>query len=443
MIPERPHYHFSPPTGWLNDPNGLIYFDGEYHMFYQWCANVKVDSLYMEWGHAVSKDLVHWEHLPVALTFDELGSIWSGSAADDSANTSGLFKNGGGLVAIFTHHNKDNAERQSIAASSDRGRSWTKYAKNPVLGTDADRSFRDPKVFWHAQTRRWIMVVGVQHRLYASPNLREWSLLGELPFKSECPDLFPVPFEHGGESKWLLSLGGRHYVLGAFDGNAFKPETEAIPVDEGMDFYATQSWENVPSGRRIWVGWINNWKYASKLPDFGAQGFMSVPRMMELRELPGVGPRLVQKPVAEMALRRTKALCPSAAELPGIRLKAFELEAVIRPTTGERCGFKVRTSPDGSQETVIGYDAAEGIIFIDRDRSGHELLKGRMSSKVPLRDGQVKLRAFVDTLSVELFINDGEAAMSAHIMPDSASQGLGWFSENGDSAPEAVAIWPL
>ncbi|MCW8132049.1 MAG: glycoside hydrolase family 32 protein [Planctomycetota bacterium] len=443
MTPERPHYHFTPPTGWLNDPNGLIYDDGEYHLFYQWCKDVQADNLFMEWGHAVSADLVQWEHLPVALTYDELGAIWSGSAVKDAANACGLFANGGGLVAVFTHHNKDKAERQSIATSADRGRTWTKFAGNPVLGTDADRSFRDPKVFWHEPIGRWIMVVGVQHRLYASTNLRAWTPLGELPFRSECPDLFPVPFEHGGGSKWLLSLGGRSYVLGNFDGQSFTPETPALPVDEGMDFYATQSWDNVPDGRRVWIGWINNWKYASKLPDFGAQGFMSLPRTLELREIPGAGTRMVQKPVAELAALRGAPLRPAPAELPGVRLKAYELEAELRPAAGDRCGFSVRASADGRQETRIGYDAATGTIFIDRERAGHELLKGRMSSPLPLRDGRVKLRAFVDTLSVELFFNDGEAALTAHLMPGADDLGLAWFSDSGGSSCSALTVWPL
>src|SRR4051812_20622754 len=143
----HPKYHFAPPTGWLNDPNGLLYHEGEYHLFYQWNPKIEMDGDNMHWAHAVSKDLVHWEHLPVALKPDALGSIFSGSAVADVRNTSGLFDKSGGLVSAFTHHTKANAERQSLAFSSDRGRTWTTYAKNPVLGSEEDRDFRDPKVF--------------------------------------------------------------------------------------------------------------------------------------------------------------------------------------------------------------------------------------------------------------------------------------------------------
>lgn len=441
---ERPHFHFSPTKGWLNDPNGLIFHQGEYHLFYQWCEMLKVDTNYMCWAHAVSKDLVHWEHLPVSLEPDELGAIWSGSAVNDANNTSGLFEKGGGLVAIFTHHSRADAERQSLAFSSDLGRTWTKYAKNPVLGSDADRDFRDPKVFWHEPSRRWVMVVGVRHRLYASENLRDWTHLSDTGFKSECPDLFPIPLEGRSGSKWLLSLGGREYVIGDFDGRTFHAESPALPVEAGLDFYATQSWECVPDGRRVWIGWVNNWKYSRAVPDFGALGFMSVPRTLELRDIPGSGLRLVQKPVAELSSLRSQVQRPTAGELArGLKAGAFEIEAELTPSAGDRCGFAVRTSENGSQQTLVGYDQASGTIFIDRDRSGLAVTNGTMSAPLPLRGGRVKLHAYVDTLSVEVFFNDGEAVLSAQIYPDAGSQGLRWFSENGKSGVEDVSLWPL
>jgi fructan beta-fructosidase len=267
----RPLYHFSPVSGWLNDPNGLIWHDGEYHMFYQWHPSVDVDVAGMCWHHAVSPDVVHWQHLDIALEPDSLGAIWSGSAAADTDNTSGLFQGAGGFVAVFTHHAPSNAERQSLAYSADRGRTWTRYPGNPVLGDDACRDFRDPKVFWHAPTQRWIMIVGVEHQLFASPNLRDWTLLGKPGFKSECPDLFPLAIEGTDEILWGLSLGGRQVVIGTFDGRTFTPQSERVEVDAAPDFYAAQSWENVPGGRRIWIGWLNNWQYAQKLPPFGAR----------------------------------------------------------------------------------------------------------------------------------------------------------------------------
>jgi fructan beta-fructosidase len=440
--PYRPHYHAAPQDGWMNDPNGLVYYAGEYHLFYQWCRAIGFEVNTMSWAHAVSSDLVHWKHLPLALEHDEKGAIFSGSAVIDSRNSSGLFGKDGGMVAIFTHHARNDAERQSIAYSSDRGRTWTKYAKNPVLGDDSKRDFRDPKVFWHEPTQRWIMIVGCAHQLFSSENLRDWKGLGPTKFSSECPDLFPVPIEGESGSKWLLSLGGREYCLGEFDGTAFKSESGPIEVDGGPDFYASQSWDGVANGRRIWIGWLNNWKYCRQVPEFGARGFMSVPRDLFLRRSADGALKLVQRPVPELAGLRGKETKLAAAALKnGQKLfssDAFELEAAI-PNPSGRCGFKVRSS--ASQETRIGYDAAAGCAFIDRERSGNPITAGRFQVPLKARNGKISLRIFVDSTSVEAFFNDGEAVISTLIYPDKET-GTEWFSENG-TAPEQAAWWPL
>jgi len=438
----RPLYHFSPPSGWLNDPNGLIWHDGEYHMFYQWHPSVAVDAAGMCWHHAVTPDLVHWKHLDVALEPDGLGAIWSGSAAADLANTSGLFSGAGGLVAVFTHHAPGSAERQSLAFSADRGRTWAKYADNPVLGDDTSRDFRDPKVFRHAPTQRWIMVVGVEHQLFASPNLRDWTFLSKTGFKSECPDLFPLPVEGENQVLWVLSLAGRQVVIGTFDGRTFSPQTDPIEVDAGPDFYASQSWENVPGGCRIWVGWLSNWKYARQVPDFGARGFMTVPRELSLRR---AGDRLlfVQRPIPQLQSLRldTQTIAPQEIR-PGRQLAsgdALEIVATIRPAAGDRCGIKVAVS--GSQETLIGYDA--GYAFVDRDRSGLPVTNGRFIAPLLLRDGTFDVRIFVDRSSVETFFNDGETVMSTLIHPVEPGRGVEWFSGNGRSSVQGMQVHRL
>ncbi len=426
----------------MNDPNGLVWHDREYHLFYQWYPTVEVDGGGMCWGHAVADDLVHWKHLDVALRPDPLGAIWSGSAVEDRADTSGLFAGTGGLVAAFTHRSASDAQRQGIAYSGDRGRTWTKYAGNPVLGDDASREFRDPKVFWHAPTRRWVMVVGVEHQLFASSNLRDWTLLGKTGFSSECPDLFPLPVEGEDQILWVLSLAGRQVVVGAFDGRTFTPQTGAIEIDGGPDFYAAQSWENVPGGRRIWIGWLNNWKYARQVPDFGARGFMSVPRELSLRRVAGRGLVLVQRPVPELqALRMDCEQIDSRDIRPGRQLAvgdALEIRATIRPGADDRCGFKVAVGD--SQETLVGYDAASGCTFVDRERSGMAVTRGRFEAAMPIRGETVEVQILVDQCSVEAFFNDGEAVISAEIYPTGRGRGVEWFSENGRSGVDEVRV---
>lgn len=441
----RPQYHFSPPTGWLNDPNGLIWQDGEYHMFYQWHPSTEFDGAGMCWHHAVSTDLVHWKHLEVALAPDGLGAIWSGSAVADVANTSGLFEGAGGLAAVFTHHAPSHAERQSIAYSTDRGRTWRKYAGNPVLGDDTCRDFRDPKVFWHGSTQRWVMVVGVEHQLFHSPNLKDWTPLGKTGFTSECPDLFPVMVEGENQVLWVLSLGGRQVVVGDFDGRVFVPQTGPIEVDGGMDFYASQSWENIPGGRRVWVGWLNNWKYARQVPEFGARGFMTIPRELSLRRAAGKGLVLVQRPVPALeALRRDAWTIDVRGLQSGQPLaagEALEIEATMRPGAGDCCGVKVAAA--GGEETLVGYDAAAGCAFVDRERSGLAVTAGRFWVPMAVRGETVDVRVFVDRCSVEAFFNDGEAVISCQIYPTKSGGAVEWFSGNGKSAVREMRVHRL
>lgn len=440
----RPQYHFSAPAGWMNDPNGLVWHDGEYHLFYQWHPRVEVDGNRMYWHHAVSEDLVHWRHLDVALEPDALGSIWSGSAVVDAANTSGLFAGSGGMVAVFTHHAPANsAERQSLATSDDRGRTWTKYAANPVLGDDTCRDFRDPKVFWHEPTRRWVMIVGVQQQLFASTNLRDWTRLGPTGFSSECPDLFGLSVEGTGETKWLLSLGGTDYVVGTFDGRAFQAESPALKVDAGPDFYAAQSWDNAPAGRRIWIGWLNHWRYAKQVPDFGARGILTIPRQLSLRRMADGQLRLVQRPVVELeSLRGPAGRIDSPP--PGKKLAhgdRLEILARFTPAAGDCCGLKVLASK--TQETLIGYDSREGCAFLDREQSGLPVTAGRFTAPLAPRDEAVEMRIYIDRCCVEVFLNNGEAVITSQVYPDAGSTAVEWFSDNGKSNLEAMTVYPL
>lgn len=310
----RPQYHFSPESGWMNDPNGLVFYDGEYHLFYQYYPDSTVWGP-MHWGHAVSTDLFSWTHLPVALYPDSLGYIFSGSAVSDIYNTSGF---GDGttppLIAVFTYHNselerKGNNEFQSqgIAWSNDRGRTWKKFQGNPVLPNPGIRDFRDPKVFRHDASGKWIMILAVHDRvhIYSSPDLKNWSFESEFGESAgshggvwECPDLFPLTVTGTSSSKWVMLVsinpGGPNggsvtqYFTGEFDGHKFIPDDIAAKwMDMGTDNYAGVTWSGIPEqdGRKILIGWMSNWNYATVVPSSLWRSAMTIPRELTLYEM--------------------------------------------------------------------------------------------------------------------------------------------------------------
>ena len=297
MEPFRPQYHFTPEKNWMNDPNGMVFYEGEYHLFYQY--NPAGDKWgHMSWGHAVSPDMVHWTHLPLALAEADNVMIFSGSAVVDWKNSSGFGKDGRPpLVAVYTgFRTTDRVQFQCIAYSNDKGRTWTKYSGNPVIDINS-MDFRDPKVQWHDATRRWIMTVSLsaEHkvRFYGSDNLKAWTLLSEFgPAGAtggvwECPDLFELPLPGTNDKRWVLVVNmnpgsvaggsGGQYFIGRFDGTQFVADRDSlIPprpgrsasesahwFDYGPDYYAAVSWSDVPAsdGRRLWLGWMSNWEY--------------------------------------------------------------------------------------------------------------------------------------------------------------------------------------
>src|SRR4051812_31331668 len=299
--PFRPQFHFTPQRNWMNDPNGLVFFDGEYHLFHQY--NPEGDTWgHMSWGHAVSPDLVRWEHLPVALKEEDGVMIFSGSAVVDRDNTSG-FGTGGKppLVAIYTGHGKGK-QTQNIAWSSDRGRTWTKFEGNPVIDINS-AEFRDPKVFWHAPTKKWVMVVSRPDQrkvlFFGSKDLKKWEQVGEFGPQGEvrgiweCPDLFELPIEGDpqNQTRWVLVVNinggtpaggsGCQYFVGTFDGKTFtnaNPKETVLWADYGADFYAAQSWSDLPRGRkRTWIAWMSNWQYANQEPTSPWRTAMTVP----------------------------------------------------------------------------------------------------------------------------------------------------------------------
>lgn len=470
--PFRPAYHFTPELNWMNDPNGMVYFDGEYHLCYQF--NPHGNSWgHMSWGHAVSRDLVHWDHLPIAL-HDEFGTmVFSGSAVADLDNTSGFGVNGQiPLVAIYTGHGQGR-QTQDIAFSLDRGRTWTKYANNPVLDI-GEAEFRDPKVFWSDASKQWVMVVSlaVQKRLqfYGSPNLKDWTLLSEFGPAGvkekpnwECPDLFELPIENEpGQSRWVLEAdmgsgsiaggSGGEYFTGVFDGTKFTADSlEGQWVDYGRDFYAPVSWSGIPQrdGRRLWIGWMNNWETCLN-PTYPWRSAMSIPRELTLRRIDGQL-RMCQHPVRELQSLRgeRQVMAPQTiadrSQPLDVRGQQLEIIAEFEPGTAKEFGLNVLVG-DG-QKTVIGYDTAKTTLFVDRRESGivdfHPAFAGRHAGPLALENGRIRLHLLVDRSSVEVFGNHGETVITELVFPDSASDRVEVFATGGDCRLVSCEIWPL
>lgn len=471
--PRRPRYHFSAPAGWLNDPNGLIYLDGEYHLFYQHHPATTVWGP-MHWGHAVSRDLLAWEDLPVALAPDEHGTIFSGSAVVDRANTAGF--GAGALVAIFTH-DQGGRQAQSLAHSADRGRTWTKYAGNPVLPPPPDTpDFRDPRVFWHdagGGAGHWVLLLAAGRSIwiYRSPDLKAWTKTDEVGGRGaaggvwECPDLVQLPVDGGPETRWALMVSvqqgapaggsGLQYFVGDFDGERFAPAEAADLVrwaDYGADFYAAQSWGEAPGGRRVWLAWMNNWAYARETPATTWRGAMTLPRELALARGPD-GLQLVQRPAAELEATRAplgaweaQLLQPGANPLAGLRGDALELIArfaVGGATTAARLGLRVRVG--AGEQTTVAYDVAGGVLTIDRGRSGWTGpgFARPQAHPLPPRDGVVELHLLVDSSSLELFADGGRVVFTNQIFPAPDSQGVELFAEGGPARLVSLEAYQL
>ncbi len=453
--PLRPRIHFSPPRNFMNDPNGLVYYQGEYHLFYQYNPHGTTWG-HMSWGHAVSRDLLRWEHLPLALAEADGVMIFSGSAVVDHANTSGLCRARGAdrscLVAIYTGHGHGR-QTQNLAVSQDRGRTWTKYAGNPVLDLGL-RDFRDPKVFWHGPTRRWVMVTVLADRhtvrLFGSPNLTSWTALSDFgPTGAtggvwECPDLIEVPVENDpGRTRWVLEVdlnpGGPHggsggqYFVGSFDGTRFVSEQSADQVrwvDFGKDFYAAISFADLPARDRgpIWMGWISNWQYANEEPTSTWRGAQSLPRRLSLRRTPD-GWRLVQQPTGGVSslmeadasrhqvLRDVLPLPPTA-----------DITFVVTPA--DQAGIGLRLSNAIGEQLLIAVSADRRELSVDRRQSRLGVVPAGYAERHtgPLRPlAQVPVRVIFDRSVVEVFANEGETVMTDRVYPTQPFTQIEWI----------------
>lgn len=478
----RPQFHFTPAENWMNDPNGLVYHDGEYHLFYQ--HNPFGNKWgHMSWGHAVSSDMVHWEHLPVALKEENNIMIYSGSAVVDHDNTSGFgTAENPPMVAIYTgHHTDQEREDQRIAYSTDKGRSWTKFKGNPVIDEEMT-DFRDPKVFWHDSSKKWVMVVAVplEHKvkLYGSKNLKDWNFLSEFGpagatgGKWECPDLFRLSVDGNDEkSKWVIQVdlnpggpfggSGAQYFIGSFDGTTFTQDSdtkgETRWVDYGKDFYAVQSYSNIPEddGRRIWIAWMNNWQYAQQIPTSPWRSAMTIPRSLTLQTY-NDGIHLTQMPVEELKQLRgehhhfeNESIEGTSDLLSKEGISGKQLEVVARFKLGDasKLGFKVAEAKGSGEETVVGFDTQKNQMYVDRSNSGatefNENFAGVHMAPLESLGGEITLHIFLDRSSIELFGNNGRAVITDRIFPSENSNGISLFSTGGSAQLLSLDIWQL
>ena len=480
--PWRPQFHFTPPKNFMNDPNGLVYYNGEYHLFYQYNPQ-GAEWGHMSWGHAVSADMLHWKNLPVAIP-EEPGKfmIYSGSAVVDWHNSSGLCKgadsrNPSCLIAIYTAAGT-NSQKQHLAFSNDRGRTWTNYSGNPIADLHHP-DFRDPKVFWYEPERKWVMVAVLADERKAvfldSRDLKSWVLRGSFEAAGnqkgqwECPDLFELPVGRNRENKkWVLVVNrnpgapaggtGVEYFVGRFDGAHFvneTPITQDLWADYGKDFYATNSFSDIPpkDGRRVWIGWMSNWQYANREPTTAWRGAQSLPRTLSLAQFPD-GTRLVQEPVVEAKeLRERKLLQVSnlsvsqaiqAMRTAKIRGDSLEIESEFASEDAQEMGFRLRKG--GAEETLLGFVPEKREVFIDRTRSGEVSFAPEFPGryKAALRqNSRVKLHVFVDRSSVEVFVNDGEVVLTDRIYPSPGSDGIELYSDGGHGKVLSLSIWKL
>ena len=412
----RPQFHFSPKKGWTNDPNGLVYYDGVYHLFFQHNPfGVKWGN--MTWGHAVSSDLVHWQQLDHAIHPDELGTIFSGSAAVDHENTGG-FKDGEHEPLIAMYTSAGDPFTQSIAYSTDSGRTWTKYANNPVIEHVVGKN-RDPKLVWHAPSRKWIVplyLTANEYGFFGSADLKKWELLSRYTLQgaSECPDLFPLAVDgKSNEKKWVFWGANGTYQVGSFDGERFSPETEPRKVEQGANGYAAQTWSDIPEedGRRIQISWMAGGKY----PDMPFNQQMSFPVELFLRSGPG-GPRLCRRPVKELEhLRADKKEWTNLAPGPEKQFTPDTdhdlLEILMEIEVPDDICI---TAPDGKPGSLLLNIRGTELRY-DPGMKTVEL----MEKKAPLApvNGVVTLHILVDRTSIEVFGNDGELSMSFCFLP--------------------------
>lgn len=441
--PLRGQFHFSPQRGWNNDPNGCVFYRGEYHLFFQhnpygWSWGN------MHWGHAVSKDLVHWQELGDRLLPDDMGPMFSGSAVVDWKNTSGLGKDGQPPLILF-YTAAGNPTTQCMAYSND-GRTFTKFSGNPIV-SEITGGNRDPKVIWHEPSQHWVMTLYVSWQnhhtihFFTSPNLRDWKLSsisrGDDPngrFLYECPDFFELPVDGvAARKKWVLLAADSAYAIGSFDGNQFFPDATRLRGHRGKGFYAAQSFSDVPDGRRIFIGW---WQTETKGMPFNQS--MTVPLELKLTQTDD-GPRMTFAPVKELEALRTKthgldvkSLKPGDRNpLDAISAELVEVRAEIEPGEAKEVVFNIR-------DIMVEYDVKKQELSV----AGHR-------APAPLRDGKLRLIIYCDRTGAEVFASDGLCYVPMPFNTKPENKRLYFETRGGTATVNALEVhelrsaWPV
>ena len=468
----RPVYHHTPAYGWMNDPNGMFYKDGVYHLYFQWNPYGSVWAN-MHWGHSTSTDLMHWNFEGCAIVPDAWGAIFSGSCVVDHNNTAGFGK--GAVVAFYTSAKATpwgDVQSQSMAYSLDNGKTFTKYEGNPIL-TSSEKDFRDPKVFWYAPGKHWVMILAVgQHmEIYSSVNLKEWKKESEFGAMQgahggvwECPDLVEIPVEGTREKKWVLicnlnpggPFGGSaaQYFVGSFDGKKFVNEspTQTKWMDWGKDNYATVTWNNAPDGRCIALGWMSNWQYANNVPTRQYRSANTLARDLTLyRE--GQELYLKSTPSSEVKKARGKKV-----SIPSFKVSekhemvnlfeekqgAYEVEIVIQNAGASKIAFSLLN--DKGEKVSMYYDLNRKQFVMDRSESGKvDFSKDFPAVTVaPVNvDKELTLRLFVDRSSIEAFGEDGKFVMTNLVFPSQPYVKMCFEADKNGYAVKSLNVYKL
>lgn len=462
----RPQFHFSPPKNWINDPNGPVYHNGEYHLFFQYNPFGN-EWGHMSWGHASSKDLIHWQNLQVAIPEEKNFMIFSGSAVSDINNTSGFAKNKEiPVVAIYTA-NTDTNQSQHLAYSLDNGKSWQQYAHNPVIDLHK-KDFRDPGVSWYAPRNYWLLAVSqpVEKMIsfYSSSNLKEWKWLsdfgpsGDTSGVWECPDLMQVPIANEEEKKWVLLTSqnaSMQYFVGEFDGTKFTNENPADKIfrpDYGPDYYAAIAYHQTPESKNpVTIGWLNNWNYANDIPTKPWKGAMSLPRKLSLKKIDDEW-ILLQQPLTSLETLRlspwqTKNLVVNKEEILPVQSTQCEIELSWKPVANSISG--VLLAAGKGKPFIIGYDSKKNKLFIDRTDAGDTSFNkvynqlSRYATKLVLQNDMLHLHIFFDNSIVEVFANNGEAVLTSQIFSDPSNNKIILFSNGASNKFDEVQVWKM
>ena len=456
----RPQFHFSPKAHWMNDPNGMVYANGIYHLFFQYNPTANVPGN-IHWGHATSTDLFHWKEKPVALYPDSLGLVFSGSAVIDKNNTSRLGTVAHPpMVALYASHSVTNdkmgrldVETQSLAYSNNNGLTWKKYKGNPVIKNTADRDFRDPKVMWYQPQKKWVMVLAVHDHIdiFSSKNLIDWNKESEFGREAgdhggvwECPDLFEL--HNRTKNQWVLIVninpGGPNggsatqYFVGDFNGKSFAPaDNQTKWLNYGPDNYAGVTWSNT-GNRKIFLGWMSNWLYGDKVPTNPWRGAMTVPVDLALKEVNNKD-YLTSTPVKEL-----KAITKAPTVLSNIsfdhslnvkaKLPSFGNKFILKLKDVAAEDFSIVLFNENSEQVKIGYDKAKNIYYINRDHAGITAFQKdfiHLSTAPRLSDAKtIDLTLIVDEASAELFADGGLTNMTGIFFGTLPMTGLNMYT---------------